>query len=181
MSGLRPFSYTVPLIVLPSMQIISVSQPFISLQKTSTNADIRLAIASSYMFLNTQQRVGSDGNPLKRSPMDYNRFKLCLPKRSISALLMHLLSRPNMTSMRMSSSLCLKFPLPVLRYSGTEATNALKCFIMLSRGELKCFLFISLDENVESQQNNAYFCIVKTKVDDKVDITPHLKSAYFFI
>ncbi len=33
---------------------------------------------------------------------------------------------PNITSMSISSSLCLKFPLLVLRYSGTEDTNFLK-------------------------------------------------------
>ena len=38
----------------------------------------------------------------------------------------HLLSLPNITSMSISSSLCLKFPLLVLRYSGTEDTNFLK-------------------------------------------------------
>jgi len=55
-------------------------------------------------------------------------YAILLKKKHLDclALVIHLLSLPNITSMSISSSLCLKFPLLVLRYSGTEDTNFLK-------------------------------------------------------
>ena len=48
--GLRPLSYKVPRMALPSIQMMSVAEADISLRKTSAKADIRSAIFSSSML-----------------------------------------------------------------------------------------------------------------------------------
>lgn len=167
---------------LPSMQMISASEAGVSLRKISANAAMQPAILSSSMPWDTRQSVASDGNPCRNMPWDCRRFRCCLPNRRMSVRVIHLLSLPNMTSRSMSSSLCLKFPLPVRRYSGTEDTKSLKCFMMLARGQPKCFFFyIIICKKLYIRKIIRIFAIAKMKAEDNTDIASPLKSAYKII
>ena len=150
---------------------MSVAEADVSLRKTSAKADIRSAIFSSSMLWKTRQSVASEGNPYGNNPFACRRFKWRLPNWSISALVIHLLSLPNMTSMSISSSLCLKFPLLVLRYSGTEDTNFLKWVMMLPRRQSKCFFFSGITrKKLYINEINRIFAIAKTKAEDNINI-----------
>ena len=149
--------------------MMSVAEADISLRRTSAKADRWAAIFSLSMFWNTRQSIASEGNPYGNNPFAYRPFKWCLPNWNISALVIHLLSLPNMTSMSMSSSLCLKFLLLVLRYSGTEDNNFLKWFRMLPRRQLRCFFFCSIiRKKMYIKEINHIFTIEKTKVEDNI-------------
>ena len=115
--------------------------------------------------------ISSEGNPYGNNPFDCRRFKWRLPNWSISALVIHLLSLPNITSMSISSSLCLKFPLLVLRYSGTEDTNFLKWVMMLPRRQSRCFFFSNIAyKKLYINEINRIFAIAKTKAEDNINI-----------
>lgn len=96
----------------------------------------------SKKYLNTRHNVGSEGNPLFNKPIACRCRKLCRPKDRISSLVTHLLKRAIITNISKSERRCLKLPLPVLRYSGTEFTNFLNCTMILLSGQTKCFSFI---------------------------------------
>ena len=82
-----------------------------------------------------------------------------------------MLSLPNITSMSISSSLCLKFPLLVLRYSGTEDTNFLKWVMMLPRRQSRCFFFSNIAyKKLYINEINRIFAIAKTKAEDNINI-----------
>ncbi len=129
--------------------------------------------------LDTRQSVASECNPYENSPFACKRFKWCLPNSSISALVIHLLSLINMISMNISSSLCLKFPLLVLRYSGIEDTNIFKWIMRLPRRHLKCFFFSSIMyKKLYTNKINHIFTITRTKEEDNANIILLLNSAY---
>ena len=73
--------------------------------------------------------------------------------------------------MSISSSLCLKFPLLVLRYSGTEDTNFLKWVMMLPRRQSRCFFFSNIAyKKLYINEINRIFAIAKTKAEDNINI-----------
>ena len=84
-----------------------------------------------------------------------------------------------MTNMSMSSSLCLKFPLLVLQYLGTEDTNFLKWVMMPPRRQSRCFFFSNIMcEKLYIKKINPVFAIAKTKAEDNINIISLLNSAY---
>ena len=140
-SGLRPFSWTVPRSALPSMQIISLQGTVLSNRawNTSTNSCILSAMTVSLMPLSTRHRVASEGTPFFNIPILRNLLILCLPNSIISARPTHPEARASTISMMMSSSRWRMFPLSDLRKSGTDEAKSCSLSMMLPDGQKRCF------------------------------------------
>lgn len=139
------------------------------------------AKASGYLFIVDTLKHTAEcifwEYPYGNNLFDYRRFKWRLPNWSISVLVIHLLSLPNITNMSISSSLCLKFPLLVLRYSGTKDRNFLKWVMMLSRRQSKCFFFSSI-KKLHINEINSICYRKKTKTEDNINIIFYMNSAH---